>query len=150
LNRSQERQVHAVLIRFSSSIPALALERFVEDQARSLGVVDGLISTTWVADDEIVGGFFVFRSAVAAEDYLHSDAFGDLRGNSAFSHFAIQCFSVIGGTPDPCAPVPSRRPSAAARGSVELPTEEGQDVGLRVGLFADGLADTMPGPRLLM
>lgn len=87
--------MNAVLITFRS---AAAREDLVEpftDYANALTKVDGLVSKTWIADGDILGGFHVFTSRESADTYLASEMVAGLTSNPAFSGFEIRHFEVL-------------------------------------------------------
>jgi hypothetical protein len=87
--------MHAVLITFTSAAPVEELAEPFAEYARALCSVEGLISKTWIRDGDIVGGFHIFTTGVAAEAYLGSEMVAGLTSNPAFSGFAIRHFDTI-------------------------------------------------------
>ena len=87
--------MHAVMLKFNSSVDLGELSEFFGNQAGAVTDVNGLVSTTWVADDDILGHFLLFENRACAETYLHSDICGTVLRNPAFTHFSIQHLGVI-------------------------------------------------------
>ncbi|KIC92920.1 YdhR family protein [Flavihumibacter solisilvae] len=69
--------MHAQIITYQLSGISQAeyLEKMVEPDAPILANVKGLISKVWLADEEknIFGGFYLWESKTAMEDFMHSD-----------------------------------------------------------------------------
>ncbi len=87
--------MHSVLITFSSSANLDDLKAPFTDYANALRGVGGLVAKTWIRDGSTLGGFYIFTSRQAAEDYLNSQMVADLTANPAFSDFQIQHFDVL-------------------------------------------------------
>jgi hypothetical protein len=87
--------MHAVLITFSSAVGLDDLKGPFTDYANALKRVTGLVAKTWIQDGPTLGGFHVFASRQAAEDYLNSQMVADLTSNPAFSDFQIRHFNVL-------------------------------------------------------
>lgn len=87
--------MHAVLITFTSSVPAADLQEPFERYAEALVGVDGLVMKTWIADDAKLGGFHIFRDEVSADRYLSGALCATVIGNPAFTEFAVTHFDVI-------------------------------------------------------
>ena len=87
--------MHAVLITFRSEASREDLIEPFTDYANALTGVDGLVSKTWIADGEVVGGFHIFESRRAADVYLGSEMVAGLTSNPAFSGFEISHYEVL-------------------------------------------------------
>ncbi len=55
----------------------------------------GLVAKTWLRDGATLGGFHVFASRQAADDYLGGALVAGLTGNRAFSDFQIRHYDVL-------------------------------------------------------
>lgn len=87
--------MHSVLITFSSSATLDDLKGPFADYANALRGVNGLVAKTWIRDGSTLGGFYIFASRQAAENYLSSQMVADLTSNPAFSDFQIRHFDVL-------------------------------------------------------
>jgi len=87
--------MHSVLITFSSSASLDDLKAPFTDYANALRGVNGLVAKTWIRDGSTLGGFHIFASRQAAEDYLGSQMVADLTSSPAFSDFQIRHFDVL-------------------------------------------------------
>ena len=96
--------MHAVMVQFTCDDPLSDLSWFLADPVSELHVADGLVSTTWFADDDVRGGLLVFVDEAAAEACLCSAAFDAIVLNPTFARLRIHRLDVI----DHC-PMHSRR-----------------------------------------
>jgi hypothetical protein len=87
--------MHAVLVTFTTSVPAEALEPAMLDYADALGSVDGLLTKAWLQDGDTLGGFYVFRDAEAARAYLDGPIFRGIRINPVFTGLRVREFGLI-------------------------------------------------------
>ena len=87
--------MHAVLITFASSAGLEDLKGPFADYANALRGVTGLVAKTWIQDGSTFGGFYIFTSRQAAENYLNSQMVAGLTSNPAFSNFQIRHFDVL-------------------------------------------------------
>ena len=87
--------MHGVLVTFRSEAALNDLAGAFRDYARAMREVEGLVSKTWLADGEVVGGFHIFSSREQADAYLGSDMVAGLTSNPAFSGFEIRHFDVL-------------------------------------------------------
>ena len=87
--------MHAVLITFHSAAALEDLAGPFTDYASAMREVEGLVSKTWIADGDVVGGFHIFTSREAADTYLGSEMVAGLTSNPAFSGFEIRHFDVL-------------------------------------------------------
>ncbi len=87
--------MHAVLITFRSTVTRENLAGPFSDYASALRGVEGLISKTWIADGETLGGFHIFSARRHAEVYLASKMVAGLTSNPAFTDFEIAHFDVL-------------------------------------------------------
>jgi len=87
--------MHAVLITFRSEASREDLVGPFTDYANAMTGVDGLVSKTWIADGDVVGGFHIFTSSQAADAYLGSEMVAGLTSNPAFSGFEISHYEVL-------------------------------------------------------
>ncbi len=87
--------MHAVLITFRSEASREDLIGPFTDYANAVAGVDGLVSKTWIADGEVLGGFRIFTSRQAADVYLGSEMVAGLTSNPAFSGFEISHYEVL-------------------------------------------------------
>lgn len=89
--------MHAVLIKFQSTIPLGDLADPFQEYAEALCEVPGLIVKTWIKDGATLGGFHVFGSRAEADSYLGSEMVAGLTSMDGFSDFVIEHFDVIDG-----------------------------------------------------
>jgi len=89
--------MHAVLITFTTDVDPAALADPFDEYARALLDVPGLVAKTWLADDDVLGGFHLFESAAAADDYLRGPLLASVAASPAFGNFAIRHFDVLDG-----------------------------------------------------
>ena len=87
--------MHAVLITFRSEASMEDLVQPFTDYANAMTTVEGLVSKTWIADGEVLGGFHIFTSRQAADVYLGSEMVAGLTSNPAFSGFEISHYEVL-------------------------------------------------------
>lgn len=87
--------MHAVLLTFTSSATLDELKEPFTDYANALRGVAGLVAKTWIQDGSTLGGFHIFTSRQAAENYLNSEMAAGLRSNPAFSNFEVRHFDVL-------------------------------------------------------
>jgi hypothetical protein len=87
--------MHALLITFSSSAGLDDLKGPFTEYANALKGITGLVAKTWIQDGSTLGGFHIFTSRQAAEDYLNSQMVAGLTSNPAFSDFQIRHFNVL-------------------------------------------------------
>jgi len=87
--------MHGVLITFTSSAGLDELKAPFTDYANALKGMTGLVAKTWIRDGSTFGGFHIFTSREAAENYLNSDLAAGLTSNPAFSDFEIRHFDVL-------------------------------------------------------
>ena len=87
--------MHAVLIKFQSTVPVGDLAAPFQEYAEALCGVPGLIAKTWIKDGETLGGFHIFRSRAEADSYLGGEMVAGLTGTEGFSDFVIEHFDVI-------------------------------------------------------
>ena len=59
--------MHAVLITFRSEVSKEDLTEPFTEYANAVTGVDGLVSKTWIADGDVLGGFHIFTSRQAAD-----------------------------------------------------------------------------------
>ena len=89
--------MHAVLITFTSEVDLPALAGPFDEYADALRDVPGLVSKTWLADDDVLGGFHLFESAATAEEYLRGALLASVCASPAFGNFSIRHFDVLDG-----------------------------------------------------
>lgn len=87
--------MHAVLITFATSAEISDLEAPFAHYARALGDVPGLISKTWIVDDDRLGGFHLFATSDDADAYLAGPLLGSVCADPAFSAFSIAHYDVL-------------------------------------------------------
>lgn len=87
--------MHAVLITFTSVVATDQLATPFEEYARALAEVPGLVAKTWIADENTLGGFHLFDTPAAADDYLTGALLASVRANPGFSRFAVTHFDVL-------------------------------------------------------
>jgi len=87
--------MHGVLITFTSSAGLDELKPPFTDYANALKGMTGLVAKTWIRDGSTFGGFHIFTSREAAENYLNSEMAAGLTSNPAFSDFEIRHFDVL-------------------------------------------------------
>ncbi|MDQ3696176.1 MAG: YdhR family protein [Chloroflexota bacterium] len=99
--------MHAVLITFHSSAAPATLTGLFARYAEALQAVPGLVMKIWLDDGEMLGGFYLFATRQAAEEFLASDLVGELEAHPAFTARAARHFAVMDelsratGTPQP-------------------------------------------------
>ena len=99
--------MHAVLITGRTSAPPAALAEWLARQAEALQGVPGLVMKTWLRDGDTLGGFHLFATREAAEEYLASDLAASFAAHPALAPCAVRHFAVLGepsratGTPQP-------------------------------------------------
>lgn len=88
--------MHAVFISFRSSANAEDLAEPFLQYANALrdGAIPGFCAKTWLANDELVGGFHVFESGDAADRYLDEMFAPNVAANPAFTDIRIERFEV--------------------------------------------------------
>ena len=87
--------MHGVLITFESAAELDDLKGPFTDYANAMHGIAGLACKTWIRDGSTLGGFHIFASREAADDYLGSDLAAGLIANEAFSGFQIRHFDVL-------------------------------------------------------
>jgi hypothetical protein len=87
--------MHAVLITFQSSADLNDLKGPFVDYANALRGMPGLVCKTWIKSGSTLGGFHIFTTREAAENYLASDLAAGLLAIEAFSDFDIRHFDII-------------------------------------------------------
>ena len=88
--------MHAVFISFRSSANEEDLAEPFLQYANALrdGAIPGFCSKTWLANDELVGGFHLFESRDAADRYLDEMFSPNVAANPAFTDIRIERFEV--------------------------------------------------------
>ena len=88
--------MHAVFISFRSSANPEDLAEPFQQYANALrdGAIQGFCSKTWLANDELVGGFHIFDSRAAADRYLDTMFAPNVAANPAFTDIRIERFEV--------------------------------------------------------
>ena len=88
--------MHAVFISFRSSANTEDLAEPFLQYANALrdGAIPGFCSKTWLANDELVGGFHTFESREAADRYLDELFSPNVASNPAFTDIRIERFEV--------------------------------------------------------
>ena len=88
--------MHAIFITFRSAATAEDLAEPFLQYASALrdGASPVFCSKTWVADDDLVGGFHLFDSGEAADRCLQEMFGPNVAANPAFSDFRIERFEV--------------------------------------------------------
>jgi hypothetical protein len=76
---SEEKGMHAILIMCHSAGAPAASDEALARHVEGLQGVPGLVMKTWLRDDETLGGFYLFATREAAEEYLASDLSAGLR-----------------------------------------------------------------------
>ncbi|MEZ5175257.1 MAG: YdhR family protein [Acidimicrobiia bacterium] len=87
--------MHAVLITFRTDATLEDLVDPFTDYAHAMQGVAGLVSKTWITDGDLVGGFHIFESTAAADDYLDSEMVASLTGNDTFHGFEVRRFDIL-------------------------------------------------------
>ena len=99
--------MHAVLITVRSSVAPDELADLFARHAEALQGAPGLVMKTWLHEGETLGGFHLFATREAAEEYLASDLVALLAAHPAFAACAVRHFAVLEelsratGTPQP-------------------------------------------------
>jgi hypothetical protein len=106
--------MYALMITFRTSIPADQLAAPFEEYAGELRRQLGLISKAWIRDGDTFGGFHLFESKEAADDYVRSDLAAGLRSTDGFDDFDVRGFDVLDDLSSMTGIVPTR--SLAAEG----------------------------------
>ncbi len=88
--------MHAVFISFRSSANEEDLAEPFLRYANALrdGAIPGFCSKTWLANDELMGGFHLFESREAADRYLDAMFAPNVASNPAFTDIRIERFEV--------------------------------------------------------
>lgn len=87
--------MHALLITFSSSVELAELVEPFSEYATALAQVPGLVSKTWIASEDSLGGFHLFETSVAADAYLAGPMLAEVRADPAFSDFRVVRYDVV-------------------------------------------------------
>jgi len=99
--------MHAVLITGRTSASPAALAEWLARQAEASRGVPGLVMKTWLRDGDTLGGFHLFTTREAAEEYLASDLAASFAAHPALAACAVRHFAVLDepsratGTPRP-------------------------------------------------
>jgi Putative mono-oxygenase ydhR len=105
--------MHAVLITVRSATPVAAPADTLARHAEALQGVPGLVMKTWLCDGDTLGGFYLFATREAAEEYLASDLAARFAAHPALAARAVRHFAVLDepsratGTPQPLGCEPS-------------------------------------------
>lgn len=93
--------MHAVLITYQATAAHDAPSDQCVERAGTLQAVPGLVMKTWLRDGDTLGGFYLFATREAADEYLASDL-AEASPAPAVRHFAV-CdeLSQATGTPQP-------------------------------------------------
>src|SRR5580765_2789142 len=62
--------MHALLMSYVSNLPFVQLHTHLERYAQALTATDGLVMKTWLLDDSVVGGFYLFDNRHSAEAFM--------------------------------------------------------------------------------
>jgi hypothetical protein len=87
--------VQAVLITFVSELPVHALRERLERYTATLLSVPGLVMKSWIVDEFVLGGFYLFADHESAEAYLHGELCETLIVDPCFSYFKVNHYDVI-------------------------------------------------------
>ena len=99
--------MHAVLITGRTSASPAALAEWLGRQAEAAQRVPGLVMVTWLRDGDTLGGFHLFATREAADEYLASDLAASFQSHPALAPCAVRHFAVLDepsratGTPQP-------------------------------------------------
>ena len=87
--------MHSMLVTFDTTASLDELAGFASDLAHAVTSVPGLISKTWLADGDTIGGFYLFADENTCNAYLAGDIIDAIRGNAAFTNFRVRHFDVL-------------------------------------------------------
>lgn len=90
--------MHAVFMTFDFSGDSRKLMQAVSGFADTLNEARGLVTHTWMRDGSTIGGFHVFRTSQAAENFLKSGRVRALAANPDVSDFYVRLFSTLANT----------------------------------------------------
>ena len=99
--------MHAILIMCHSAVAPGASDEALARHAEVLQGVPGLVMKTWLRDGEMRGGFYLFATHEAAEEYLASGLSVGFAAHPALAASAVRHFAVLEepsratGTPQP-------------------------------------------------
>ncbi len=103
--------MHILIINFAlEGISAKQYEGQVESVAPAFANLPGLVSKTWLANEETntYGGVYVWRDREAMEDYRETDIFKGMATNPHFGGVTVKDFAVLEG------------PTRVTRGAAEV------------------------------
>lgn len=87
--------MHAVFMTFEFSGGSGELTTTFSGFADTLNEASGLVTNTWMRDGSTIGGFHVFRTTQAAEQFLKSGRVRALAVNPSVSDFYVRLFSTL-------------------------------------------------------
>ena len=90
--------MHAVFMTFEFSGGSGELTKTFSEFADTLNEASGLVMNTWMRDGSTIGGFHVFRTTQAAEQFLKSGRVRALAANPSVSGFYVRLFSTLTST----------------------------------------------------
>jgi hypothetical protein len=100
--------VFALLITFTSSVPAEDMADDAVGFAEALRSVPGFVTKTWLHDGAHHGGFYLFTDRAAAEAYRDGPLVAGLRAHPAFADLEVRGWptnadlgALTGATPAP-------------------------------------------------
>jgi heme-degrading monooxygenase HmoA len=90
--------MHITIITFGlRDLDADAYRELCGEVAPAFAELPGLISKTWLADEErgVYGGVYVWRDRAAFEAYTRSELFAGVEANPHFTDVAVRDFGVL-------------------------------------------------------
>jgi hypothetical protein len=85
--------MYALLITFTSSVPAEQMRADATAFAEALRTVPGFVAKTWLHDGAHHGGFYLFTDRAAADAYRDGPLVAGLRRHPAFADLEIRGWS---------------------------------------------------------
>lgn len=90
--------MHAVFMTFEFSGGSSELTKMCGGFADALNEASGMVTHTWMRDGSTIGGFHVFHTAQAAEQFLKSGRVRALAAHPRVSDFYVRLFSTLSNT----------------------------------------------------
>ena len=98
--------MYGLMITAKTQLSRKEFESLATAKAEEFRSTPGLVAKTYIWQGETMGGFHVFTTREAAQGYLDSAGFRDVRENPKFSDWDIRHYDVLdeasrrNGTPD--------------------------------------------------
>ncbi len=87
--------MQAIMVTFISATPVDVLRDRLERYTVGLLSVPGLVMKSWIVDDFVLGGFYLFDDQDTADGYLQREFCDTLMSDPCFSCFKINRYDVI-------------------------------------------------------